>query len=191
LAGFLAAAMIGGFLMAQEFEHETILEYQLCPISPYLILAARLFRLLITGWIAAGILYIALGLITSAWSTSILTVFTTLLPLIWIAGCIGLLAGLLLRSTLPAFLVALSSAFAFWLLGSGFGLAAGFSPTFERISRLIPNTAIIEMLFPTFYFGKQVQANPTVAIIQLTTYCVILVFLVLWAYQRRVLTKQR
>jgi ABC-type multidrug transport system permease subunit len=191
LAAYLAAAMIGGYLMAQDFESETILEYRLSPVSPLLILTARICRLMITAMLAAAILYVTLGLITGIWSTSTLSVFTILIPLTLIAGCIGLLAGLALRSSLPAFLVALSTAFGFWLLGSGFGLAAGFSPTFERISRLIPNTPIIEMLFPYFYFGRQVANNPSLAKFQLTLYCLVLIALVIWVYRWRVLTRQR
>ena len=191
LAAYLAAVMIGGYLMAQEFENETILEYRLCPTSPLLLLAARITRLLLTGLVAASILYTALGLITGVWASSTLAVFIILIPLMLIAGCIGLLAGLLTRSSLPSFLVALSSAFGFWLLGSGFGLAAGFSPAFEHISRLIPNTPVIEMLFPYFYFGRQVAANPIVALLQLAGYCLALVVLVVVVYRWRVLTRQR
>jgi ABC-type transport system involved in multi-copper enzyme maturation permease subunit len=191
LAAYMGAAMLGGYLMAQEFENETILEYRLSPTSPLLLLAARITRLLLTGLVAAGILYTTLGLITSVWASSTPIVFVIILPLTLIAGCIGLLAGLLTRSSLPSFLVALSSAFGFWLLGSGFGLAAGFSPAFERVSRLIPNTPIIEMLFPYFYFGRQVAANPTAAMLQLAGYCLVLLVLVVVVYHRRVLTRQR
>jgi ABC-type transport system involved in multi-copper enzyme maturation permease subunit len=191
LAAYVAAAMIGGYLMAQEFENDTILEYRLCPSSPFLLLAARLTRLLITGLIAAAILYLALGFLTGVWASSPLAVFAILLPLTWIAACIGLLAGLLLRSSLPAFLVALTTAFGFWILGSGFGLAAGFSSTFESISRLIPNTAIIEMLFPYFYFDRQVAHHPTQAKLQLLGYCLVLPLFVAVTYRWRVLTKQR
>ncbi|MCJ7623490.1 MAG: ABC transporter permease [Anaerolineaceae bacterium] len=191
LAAYLAASMIGGYLMAQEFENETILEYRLCPTSPLLLLAARITRLLLTGLVAAGILYTALGLISGVWASSTLAVFFILLPLTLVAGCIGLLAGLLTRSSLPSFLAALSSAFGFWLLGSGFGLAAGFPPAFERISRLIPNTPIVEMLFPYFYFGRQVAAYPIAALLQLIGYCLLLLALVVLVYHRRVLTRQR
>jgi hypothetical protein len=191
LAAYLAASMIGGYLMAQEFENETILEYRLSPISPLLLLIARLCRLMITAMFAAAILYITLGILTGFWSSSTLAVFAILIPLTVIAGCIGLLAGLMLRSSLPAFLVALSSAFTFWLLGSGFGLAAGFSPTFESISRFIPNTPTIEMLFPYFYFGREVANNPTMAKVQLVLYCLGLILLVIWVYRWRVLTKRR
>jgi ABC-type multidrug transport system permease subunit len=191
LAAYLAAAMIGGYLMAQEFENGTILEYRLCPTSFHILLAAKIARLLLTGLVAAAILYIALGLITGVWASSTSVVFVILLPLTLIASCIGLLAGLLTRSSLPSFLVGLTSAFGFWLLGSGFGLAAGFSPIFERISRLIPNTPIIEMLFPYFYLGRQVVANPTTAQLQLAGYCIVLLVLVAIVYRRRVLTMQR
>lgn len=191
LAAYLAAAMIGGFLMAQEFENGTILEYRLSPISPFLLLTARMTRLLLTGLVAAGILYTTLGLITGAWASSILPVFIALLPLMLIAGCIGLLAGLLLRSSLPSFLVALSTAFGFWLFGSGFGLAAGFSLEFERVSRLIPNTTIVETLFPYFYFNRQVATNPGAAWSLVWAYCIVLCLAVVVVYRWRVLSKQR
>jgi ABC-type multidrug transport system permease subunit len=177
--------------MAQEFEHGTILEYRLCPTSHHLLLAAKITRLLLTGLVAAVILYIALGLITGVWASSIPAVLVILIPITIIAACIGLLAGLLTCSSLPSFLIGLASAFVFWLLGSGFGLAAGFSPVFERISRLIPNTVIIEMLFPYFYFGREVAANPTTAKVQLIGYCLVLLILVAVVYRQRVLTMQR
>jgi len=191
LAAYLAAAMIGGYLMAQEFEYGTILEYRLCPTSFHLLLAAKITRLVLTGLLAAAILYITLGSITGVWASSVLAVFVILLPLTIIAACIGLLAGLLTRSSLPSFLVGLASAFLFWLVGSGFGLAAGFSPTFERISRLIPNTPVVEMLFPYFYFGREVAANPTATQIQLAAYCLVLLVMVGLVYRQRVLTRQR
>jgi hypothetical protein len=72
-------------------------------------------------------------------------------------------------------------------MGSGFGLAAGFSPLFERISRLIPNTPVIEMMFPYFYFGRQVAVNPTQAKLQLIGYMFALLILAAITYRRRVM----
>ena len=191
MAVYLAAAMIGGYLMAQEFEGGTILEYRLSPISSNLLLAAKIIRLLITGLSAGAILYMTVGLITGVWSSSIPAVFLILTPLALIASCIGLLAGLLTQSSLPSFLAGLASAFGFWLLGSGFGLAAGFSPIFERISRVIPNTPVIEMIFPYFYFGREVAKNPLMAWVQLIGYSLILLILVSVLYKRQVLTMKR
>jgi hypothetical protein len=191
LAAYLAAAMIGGYLMAQEFENGTILAYRLSPTSSLMILAAKLTRLIITALAAALILYLTLGLITGVWSSSTLAVIGILLPHILIASCIGLIAGMLTKSSLPSFLIALASAFAFWLIGSGFGLAAGFSPLFEKISRLIPNTPVIEMLFPYFYFGRQVAAQPLLANLQLIAYVIGLLIMVVIVYKKRILSKEK
>lgn len=191
LAAYLAAAMIGGYLMAQEFENGTILIYRLSPTSYPLILAAKLTRLMIIALTGAGILYLFLGLITGIWSSSFLAVFVILIPLILIASCIGLAAGLITRSSLPSFLISLASAFAFWLVGSGFGLAAGFSTIFEKISRLIPNTLIIEMMFPYFYYGRQVAAHPLAAKLQLIGYTLSMLIVLVFIYQKRVLSKDR
>jgi len=42
------------------------------------------------------------------------------------AGCLGMVAGLVLRKSIPALLVALVATFVGWILGSAFGLAASF-----------------------------------------------------------------
>jgi ABC-type multidrug transport system permease subunit len=191
LAAYLAAAMIGGYLMAREFEGGTILIYKLSPVPFGWILAAKIVRLVITALVAGGVLYLSLGLITGVWSASVVAVFAILFPLALIAACIGMIAGMITHSPLPSFLVALVTAFAFWLVGSGFGLAAGFSRTFELISRLIPNTLIVEMLFPYFYFGRQVEAHPTVARLQLAGYVLALLILLVLVYQKRILSKER
>jgi hypothetical protein len=191
LAAHLAAAMIGGYVMAQEFENGTILTYRLSPTSYLIILTAKLARLMITAMAAALILYVTLGLITGVWSSSILVVFIILLPLILITSCIGLTAGMLTRSSLPSFLIALASAFAFWLIGSGFGLAAGFSSLFEKISRLMPNTLVVEMLFPYFYYGRQVADNQLGAAFQIIGYTITMLLIVILVYRNRVLTKDR
>jgi ABC-type multidrug transport system permease subunit len=191
LAVYLAAAMIGGYLMAREFEAGTILIYKLSPVPFGWILAAKIVRLVITALAAGAVLYLSLGLITGVWSTSFLAVLAILLPLILIAACIGMIAGMLTRSPLPSFLIALASAFVFWLVGSGFGLAAGFSRIFEIVSRLIPNTLIVEMLFPYFYFGREVEANPTAARLQLAGYVIALLLLLVLVYRKRILSKER
>lgn len=191
LAAYLAAAMIGGYLMASEFENGTILIYRLSPTSYILLLAAKLTRLLITGLAAGVFLYLTMGLITGVWASSVSAIFLILLPLVLIASCIGLISGMLTKSALPSFLIGLASAFAFWLIGSGFGLAAGFSSLFEKISRLIPNTAVVEMLFPYFYLGRQVAAHPLRAKIQLLLYTLALLLAVVLVYRKRVMSKER
>jgi ABC-type multidrug transport system permease subunit len=148
---FLAASVIGGILTAQEFEYQTISEYRLAPAPVALILGARLTRLVLTATLAVAVLFVAMGLRNGVWPDSLWRVALILLPTALIAGGLGILAGLLVRKTIPAFLIGLVSSFVGWLLGSAFGLAAGFSGWYEFISRLTPNTHAVELLFPRYY----------------------------------------
>jgi ABC-type multidrug transport system permease subunit len=148
---FLAASNLGAFLTAQEFEFFTILEYRLAPVSEALILGARLARLVLSALVSAAILVIAMGLVTGFWPDSLWLVGLILLPVAAIAGCLGLVAGLLLRKSIPAFLVGLVASFVGWIMGSAFGLAAGFGGWYERVSRLTPFTHATELLFRRYY----------------------------------------
>ena len=56
-----------------------------------------------------------------------------------------------MRRSIPAFLVGLVGTFVGWVLGSGFGLAAGFGGLYEAISRLTPFTHATELLFSQYY----------------------------------------
>jgi len=151
MATFLAAAIIGAILTAQEFELRTVVEYRLAPAPLGLILGARLARLALSALLAAGILLLAVGLVNGAWPGEIWPVGLILLPLAVMAGCLGIVAGLVFRKSIPAFLVALVASFVGWIMGSAFGLAAGFGAGYERISRLTPFTHAVELLFPRYY----------------------------------------
>ncbi|HSJ57239.1 MAG TPA: hypothetical protein VLC95_08655, partial [Anaerolineae bacterium] len=121
---FIAGSMLGALLAAQEFELGTVVEYRLAPLAPGWVVAARLVRLVLLALISAAILLVAVGLVTNAWPADLVGVGLILLPVALIAGSLGTLAGLLLRRTIPAFLVALVASFVGWLMGSAFGLAA-------------------------------------------------------------------
>lgn len=185
---FLAAVLIGGFLTAQEFEFDTILEYRLSPASPAVVFIARLARLVFMGWLSAGILLIVIGLLNGVWPASFLAVALILIPIALVGGGIGTSAGLLLRSSLPAFVIGLGSAFACWILGAAFGLPAGFSGAYEFVSRFVPNSYAVELLFPLYYdttIGDSIRP-----ILALTIFSTVALGLAAFAYRRRVLACQ-
>jgi len=155
MATFLAAAFIGVMLTAQEFEFRTVVEYRLATTPLGLILGGRLTRLVLSSLLSVSILCLAVGLVTGAWPRDPWLVGLILLPLAVMAGCLGMVAGLVLRKSIPAFLVALVATFAGWIVGSAFGLAASFGAGYEWISRLTPFTHAVELLFPR-YFGATV-----------------------------------
>lgn len=185
---FLATTLIGGFLTAQDFEFDTILEYRLSPASPAVVFTARLIRLILMGWLSAGILLLAIGLFNGVWPSSIFTVVLILIPIALIGGGIGISAGLLLRSSLPAFVIGLGSTFACWILGAAFGLPAGFSGAYEFVSRFVPNSYAVELLFPLYYdttVGDSIRS-----ILVLTIFSAVALGLAALAYYLRVVTRK-
>jgi hypothetical protein len=188
LTAALAASVVGGMLTAQEFEIGTILEYRLSHVSPGLILGARLVRLVLTGLLSSGVLLAASGLVTGIWPVSFWRIGLILLPVAVIAASLGITAGLVLRSSIPAFLVGLVTSFVGWILGSAFGLAANFGGAYEIFSRLTPNTWAVELLFPLF-FGARV-GDPLVSRLVLALMSLMMFGILIIVYQRQVLQQE-
>ncbi len=185
---FLAAAVIGAMLTAQEFEFRTVVEYRLATAPLGLILGGRLARLVLSALLSAGILWLAVGLVNGAWPRDIWLLGLILLPLAVMAGCLGIVAGLLLCKSIPAFLVALVATFVGWIVGSSFGLAASFGTGYERISRLTPFTHAVELLFPR-YFGATV-GSPGVSALVLALMAGGMVVLTALVYRWRILRQE-
>ena len=177
----LAASITGGILTAQEFEFGTILESRLAPASPALIIGARLARLVLTGLVSSIFLMITLYLLNGSWPSSILVAVMILFPVSVIAGCLGVCAGLILKKSIPTFLVSLVVSFVTWLLGSAFGLAAGFSASYQFVSRLTPNTHAVDMLFP-LYFNQMVESSSR-SIIYLVSASIFMIYLTMSIFQ--------
>ena len=72
-------------------------------------------------------------------------------------------------------------------MGSAFGLSSGFSGLYEAVSRFMPNTYAVELLFPIYYrvnTGSSLQA-----IILLITVGGVLFLVTNITYQSRVLAR--
>lgn len=188
LAVFLAAAMLGGVMTAQEFEMNTILEYRLAPVTTWLILAARLLRLILTAMAGAGLMLLFIGLLNNFWPDGMGWVFLILVPQAVIAACLGISVGLMTRKTLPAFVVALATSFFSWIVGDAFKPAANIGGIYETLSHFMPNTYTVEWLFPIFYGGK--ITSPLTAGLILSAVAVALMALTLVVYQQRVLRQE-
>ena len=173
LAAFMTAALLACLLITQDYETGTILEYRLSPVSAGLVLGMRLLRLVLSSWLSAGLLLLAVGLRTGCWPTSILQVGLALLPIILTAACLGLIIGMLFRRFLPSFALSFIVTLMGWILGSAFGLAGGFGGWYAVLGRLVPNTYTVELLFPLFYNGIQV-ANQGFTIIVLICFTLVM-----------------
>ncbi len=189
LAAFLAASLTGGALTAQEFEFDTITEYRLSSVSMFLIVGTRLLRLSLTGLLSASVLMLVLGVLSGVWPSSLMCALSALLGITLIGACLGMIAGLLMQSTLPSFLIGLATAFFTWIMGSAFGLSAGFGGTYEAVSRWMPNTHAVELLFSLYYRVGIGSSQP--AILFIGTVCIVMVIFTAITYRQKVLVRQR
>jgi hypothetical protein len=126
-----------------------------------------------------------LGLLTGAWPSGAGwgRLLATLVPMALIGGCFGVSAGLLLRRSIPAFLMALVATFGGWILGCAFGLRGSFGRGYEVVSAAVPNSWAVELLFPV-WFDRQV-GDPRVAATVLTAMVAILLVGVWLLWLRR------
>jgi ABC-type multidrug transport system permease subunit len=184
MAAFLASAIIGAFRTAQEFEFNTIMEYRLSPTPMFLIIGTRLVRLSLTGLLSAIVLMVIAGIIGGVWPSSFLWAILIFLAMAILGGCLGTTAGLVLQSSLPSFLIGLAITFFTWILGSAFGLSAGFGGAYEAVSRWMPNTYAVELLFPLYYRVDIGAGQPAVFV--LLAACAIMILLTTFTYRQKI-----
>jgi len=168
LAAILSASLIGSALTAQEFETNTVLEYRLAPTSAWLILFARLIRVILTAAFSVVVLVVTIGLRQNYWPDSILTIILIVIPVSITAGSLGIVAGLITRNTLPAFIISLVTSFIGWIAGDAFKPASGISGWYETISRFLPTTHTVERLFP-HYYGIEIGSATLAALVLFST----------------------
>jgi ABC-type multidrug transport system permease subunit len=184
LTVFMAGVFIGGILTAQEFEFATIEEYRLAPLGPIWVLGVRILRLTVTALLAAAVLMVVQGVYVGYWPDSALRVGAIVLPLAITGSFVGVLLGLLLRRSIPTLAVGLLVTLGSWILGSAFGLSAGFGSAYQAVSRAMPHTHVVELLFPRYY-GATV-GRPWQSALLLGVYGVGALALTLAAYHWRV-----
>ncbi len=170
IAAYLAASLVGGLLAALDFELGTVIEYRMSALPTLWTLSVRFLRLLITSWLAAIILLVVIMRMTGVTPRNPLMILLILSPIALCGGGLGTAVGCRLKKTLPAFVIALASSLLFWLLGNAFGLASGFGGTYQTLSRWVPNTYAVELIFEQF-FNLQV-GNPSIAWLRLGLFAV-------------------
>lgn len=181
---FAAASMIGSITTATDFERDTIMEYRTSPAGSWLLIGSRLLRLLIVAVIGGSITVLVVGWLTGFWPDSYLQVVAIIIPLGITAGCVGVLAGMLLKKMIPAFIVALVFTFITWLMGGAFGLPEGFSPAYAAVSRWMPNSYTVRLLFSQ-YFPAQI-GNPGVSMLYSVLIALAMLLLTSIVYRRTV-----
>jgi len=188
MAVMLATILIGSTFVAQEFEDKTVLELKMAFAPIFLILCARLVRLLVFGCIAGFVLVAAIGLSTNVWPLSFLNIGAIFLIVGIIGGSLGTIIGLMAKRLLPCFISSLVVTITCWVFGSSFGPAESFGGNYELISKFVPNTYAVKMLFPN-YFGLNLGSAVSSAVI-LALFCALFLWLSHFVYKQQIMKER-
>ena len=132
-------------------------------------------------------LLVTVSVVTGYWPAALWKVVLIILPISLISGGLGIITGLVIQKTIPCFMIALITSFVSWIIGSAFGLAAGFGRGYAITSLFAPNSCAVELLFLE-YFGTPV-GDSLVSIAALVLMSMGVIFFSILVYRQRV-TKQ-
>jgi len=185
LAIFLAAAILGSVLTAQDFEFSTIQEERLAPTSVVLPVTARIARLTLFAYLPATLLLIVSGLLTGLWPASIWPVAAALLPVGVIGASAGIILGLIFRNSITVYVLSMALSITLWLFGNNFSLTY-YGGLAARLTRFSPNTYAVYLIFP-YFFGSKSTLPPMSAELTLALGAAgsVLVALIMYHWQVR------
>jgi len=183
LAMFLAAAISGSVLTAQDFESGAIQEERLAPTPVVLPVMARIIRLTLFAYLSAALLVVS-GSLTGFWPVSVWPVALALLPVGLIGAGVGIILGLVFRNSLTVYVLSMALSVTLWLFGNNFSLTY-YGGLAALLTRFSPNTYAVYLIFPHF-FGRQVNVSRTLSELALTLGVVGTVLAALLTYRWRV-----
>lgn len=162
----LAGLLFGSLSFTQEWEQEVHKFLTLSPVKPWWVLGGKMVAGVLKGLLATLLFLGVLGLLTRAiparWG-----LLTGTIVLAY--GCmvsLGMLVGILSRSTLVSFLVSLVGTLALWIAGGGFGSMAVFGQWMYRLSLLNPATHTLDLVRYVYFGGSaRIHAGVTALII--------------------------
>lgn len=159
--------IFGGTLITREYEDRTIKLIQVAPANPVLVLASKgSVAMLLT--LAAGAVYaVVTYFLTGAAPTAGAIFLVTALAIATIGVSLGMITGLLLRSSVPVFLVAIVTNLFMWIAGGGFGNLQLYSQAQQYVARILPYTHGMSVFWNSYYGSD--PTPPPGSIIGLTT----------------------
>ncbi len=154
-AFLLSGSIFGGVLITREYEGKTVKLIRVAPVSRVLLFASKgIVALLLTLGAGAVYVVVATGLLTGAWPVAAGTFLSTALTMAVVGVALGMVAGMLLQSSVPIFLVAIVVNLGMWIIGGGFGNLKLYSEAQQYAAQFLPFTHGMK-LFWYSYFGGQ------------------------------------
>ncbi len=178
--GIVCGLLYGGLNVAKEYNDETMIEIIISPVKRSAYIASKQLIAVILGSIVVVIFSLILFLIFNIkFRGNLGVVILAFLLSTWFHTCLGGLIGLKSKHTMNVMLIAIVMAILFWFFSGGFAPARMLGDTVYLVSRFIPATYWLEILFSETFLPNPLYTLPRLGILAISCICLTIIFWVL------------
>lgn len=154
-AFLLSGGIFGGILVTREFESHTMKVIRISPVNRCLLLLSKgLVAMLLTFVAGAIYVVVAAGWLTGAWPAAAGTFLSTAVALSATGVALGTAVGMVLRSSVPVFLVSLVACLTMWIIGGGFASLRLYSQLQQQVAQFFPLTHGLNLFWYSYFGGR-------------------------------------
>ncbi|MFX1310389.1 MAG: ABC transporter permease [Promethearchaeota archaeon] len=178
--GIICGLLYGGLNVAKEYNDNTMIEITISPIKRSAYIASKQLIAVILGSIVVTIFSLILFLIFQIeFRGNLGVIILAFLFSTWFHTCLGGLIGLKSKQTMNVTLIAVFTAILFWFFSGGFAPTRMLGDTVYSISRFIPATYWMEILFSETFLPNPFYVLPRLGILAISCICLTIIFWIL------------
>jgi len=178
--GIVCGLLYGGLNVAKEYNDNTMIEIAISPIKRSAYIASKQLIAVILGSIVVTAFSLILFLIFQIeFRGNLGIVILAFLLSTWFHTCLGGLIGLKSKQTMNVMLITIVIAVLFWFFSGGFAPTRMLGETVYLVSRFIPATYWVEILFSETFLPNPYYALPRLGILAISCICLTIIFWIL------------
>ncbi len=178
--GIICGLLYGGLNVAKEYNDNTMIEITISPIKRSAYIASKQLIAVILGSIVVTIFSLILFLIFHIeFRGNLGVVILAFLLSTWFHTCLGGIIGLKSKQTMNVMLLTIIVAILFWFFSGGFAPTRMLGDTVYSVSRFIPSTYWMEILFSETFLPNPFYVLPRLGILAISCICLTIIFWIL------------
>ena len=178
--GIVCGLLYGGLNVAKEYNDDTMIEIIISPIKRSAYIASKQLIAVILGSIVVSILSLILFLIFNIqFRGNLGIVILAFLLSTWFHTCLGGLIGLKSKHTMNVILITIVIGILFWFFSGGFAPTRMLGDTVYLVSRFIPATYWMEILFSETFLPNLFYVLLRLGILAVSCICLTILFWIL------------
>ncbi len=178
--GIICGLLYGGLNIAKEYNDNTMIEITISPIKRSAYIASKQLIAILLGSLVVIAFSLILFLIFNVkFRGNLGVVILAFLLSTWFHTCLGGLIGLKIKQTMNVMLITIVMAIFFWFFSGGFAPTRMLGETVYDISRFIPSTYWMEILFSETFLPNSLYVLPRLGILAISSIGLTIIFWIL------------